>query len=1155
MNFEEVLNQTIEMLIRQRRVSYRAIKRQFGLDDAYLEDLKFEIIEVHKVAIDQDQMILVWTGKPEDSQELTRRTDLRRKPYSKNKNSQFVRYSAEAERRQLTVMFCDLVDSTKLAETLDPEDLREVFRAYQKVCAKAIASAEGYIAQYLGDGVLIYFGYPQAHEDDARRAVSSGLRILETINRLNPRLEEDWGVRLSLRLGIHTGLVIVGEMGVREAPDPMAVVGETPNISARLQSVAEPNTLFISSATYRLVGGFFECASQGWMTLKGISDPMLVYQVLRESKATSRFDVAEASGLTPFVNRIQETELLQRSWEEAKAGNFKVVLLHGEAGMGKSRLLWELKKHIVKEPDVWIAEVKGSPYYQNSAFYPIVEFLQKFLFQFDQHDDSLKKLSKIESFLIQYTLELEEYVPLLAALLSVPFESRYSPLSLSAEKQKQKTIEVLAGILFLIAERQPVLLVLEDLHWMDASTLDAISFLVAEASTQRLMMLLTFRPEFVPPWDAFPNILSLSLRHLSHKETQAIVKDTANGKILPRDVINQIVQKTDGVPLFVEELTKTVLESNLLQEQGTYYELTGASPILAIPTTLHDSLIARLDRLAGVKEIAQLGATLSRKFDYSLIEAVSPWDKTTLQNGLGQLVEAGLLYQQGTLPLASYEFKHALIQDAAYQSLLKGRRQQYHRRIAQVLEGISSASIPTRSELLAHHYSEAGLFEEAIAYWQIAGQRDLEQAANQEAIAHFTRGLELLKKLPESSERDQQELEMQLGLAPAYMAIKGWAAKEVEQASIRARYLSIKLGNSQSLFASLWGLWANYFIRGQMEEALKTANETLQKALSINDPLMYIAGHHAVGYTRFYRGEYRLSRDLAQEGLSKFDLENERILTQTFQLSSTVCLQIILASSWWMMGNMRLADQYIDEALTLAKRLNHLPTHAYVLAASCYHYQPAKNIRWVEEKSAKVIQICREENFLLWLAVGMMYHGWAIAAKGLLKEGLLEAKEGLALFRKTGTSIILPHFMTMLGEMFWLSGRVEEALSSLEEGIREAESRNEHHMEPELYRLKAEILLGKANTSSHVKKQISLIEEAEACLNRAMTLAQDQEAPMLELRAALTLSRHWIACCKQREAYQLLLRVYSQFSEVYPAPEFQESHILLEQLEISINMD
>jgi tetratricopeptide (TPR) repeat protein len=550
-----------------------------------------------------------------------------------------------------------------------------------------------------------------------------------------------------------------------------------------------------------------------------------------------------------------------------------------------------------------------------------------------------------------------------------------------------------------------------------------------------------------------------------------------------------------------------------------------------------------------------LGATLSRKFDYTLIEAVSPWDATTLQNGLGQLVEAGLLFQQGTLPLASYEFKHALIQDAAYQSLLKGRRQQYHRRIAKVLEGISSVDIPTRSELLAHHYSEAGLFEEAIAYWQIAGQRDLEQAANQEAIAHFTRGLELLKKLPESSERDHQELEMQLGLAPAYMAIKGWAAKEVEQASIRARHLSIQLGNSQSLYASLWGLWANYFIRGQMEEALKTANETLQKALSINDPLMYISGHHAVGYTRFYRGEYRLSRDLAQEGLSKFDLANERILTQAFQLSSTACLQIILAGSWWMMGNLRLASQHIDEALTLAETLNHLPTHAYVLAASCYHYQPARNIQWVEEKSAQVIQICREENFSLWLAVGMMYHGWAIAAKGLVEEGLLEAEEGLALFRKTGTSIILPHFMTMLGEMYWLSGRKEEALRSLDDGMREAVRRSEHHMEPELYRLKAEILLEKANASSPIEKQISLVGEAEVCLNCAMTLAQEQEASMLELRAALSLSRHWISCCKQREAYQLLLRVYSQFSEVQPAPEFEESRILLEQLEDVIEMD
>jgi class 3 adenylate cyclase/predicted ATPase len=1151
MNFEEVLNQTIQMLARQKRVSYRALKRQFGLDDAYLEDLKFEIIEVHRVAIDRDQMMLVWVGKPEDSQELTQRMDLPRRRSSKNKNSQFVRYFSEAERRQLTVMFCDLVDSTKLAEALDPEDLREVFRAYQKVCAKAIASAEGYIAQYLGDGVLIYFGYPQAHEDDARRAVSSGLRILETIKRLNPQLEKDWGVRLSVRLGIHTGLVIVGEMGVREAPDPMAVVGETPNIAARLQSVAEPNTLFISSATYRLVHGFFESTSRGWTTLKGITDPMLVYQVLRESKAKSRFDVAEASGLTPFVNRIQEKALLQNSWEEAKAGSLRVILLHGEAGMGKSRLVWELKKHIVNEPDVWISEIKGSPYYQNSAFYPIIEFLQKVLFQFSRHDNSSKKLSKIESFLIQYTLELEEYVPLFASLLSLPYNSKYSPLALSAEKQKQKTIEALAGVLFLIVERQPVLLVIEDLHWMDASTLDAVSFLICEASTQRLMIFLTFRPEFVPPWEVSSNIISLSLRHLSRKETQSIVEETAHGKALPKDVLNQIVQKTDGVPLFVEELTKTVLESDLLQEQGTYYELTGASPILAIPTTLHDSLIARLDRLAGVKEIAQLGATLSRKFDYTLIEAVSPWDVTTLQSGLGQLVEAGLLFQQGTLPLASYEFKHALIQDAAYQSLLKGRRQQYHRRIAQVLEGISSAAIPTRSELLAHHYSEAGLFEDAISYWQIAGQRDLEQAANQEAIAHFTRGLELLKKLPESPERDCKELEMQLGLAPASMAIKGWAASDVEQACIRARDLSEKLGDGQSLLVALWCLWTNYFLRGQMDKALETSAAVFQMSEQANQQMLRVIACHAVGYTHHFRGEFSQARTLADRGLALFDLEVERKIVQSFQFSSTVAIRMFMAGSLWMLGYPDRAPVQVDEALSLAEQLNHTPSKAYAFAAACFYYHYSLDFKWIQTTSEKLIKISQDESFLLWFPVAMIYHGWSLALQDKTEEGIAEIQEGLALFETTGSAVTFPQSMVMLAEAFSKAGQFENALNALEEGMQAAVNRNEHHMEPELYRLKAEILLQKMDVAQE-EAQLDMLEQVEACFLRAIDLAQGQSARMLEILATIGLCRFWQRQKKQVEAFRLLSEIYDWFTEGFGTPQLQEAKKLLAELQKDI---
>ena len=894
MTFEETLNQALRLLQRRGRLSYRALRRQFNLDDSYLADLTFELVEILKVAVDQDQVMLVWNGgSVADGMEDEPLSSAQPESWSEDSNGS-VSMTSDPERRQLTVMFCDLVESTRLAETLDPEDLRDVFLTYQKVCAKAIASAEGFIAQYLGDGVLIYFGYPQAHEDDARRAVSSGLKILEAIKRLNPQIQKDWGISLSIRIGIHTGLVIVGEMGVREAPSPMAIVGETPNIAARLQSIAQPNTLIVSAATHRLTAGFFEFSLLGRSVLKGISEKILTYQVLHESTARNRFEVSEKMGLTPLVNRRTEWEFLLHHWSEARAGRPHAVLLQGEAGIGKSRLVWEFKKHISQESDAWLTELTGSPDYRNSAYYPIIELLQKFTFQFTREDTPGDKLSKIESFLIQFTLNLEQDVPLFASLLSIPFESRYEPLNLSPERQKQKTIEALGNTLLFVSIQQPVLFIIEDLHWMDASTLEVITYILHHTHEHHLLTVLSFRPEFVSVWDTLPHVCTLDLKNLLMPEVRLIVEQTAHGQFLPQELISQIVQKTDGVPLFVEELTKTVIESRELQENKASYSVTGILPALSIPATLHDSLIARLDRLVAVKEIAQFCATVSREFDYELLKSISPWDALTLEAGLDQLVEAGLLYRTGLPPEMTYQFKHALIQDAAYQSLLKGRRQQYHQRIAEKLEVLYKKSAAYQPELLAQHYTEAGLFEKALCYWHKAGKRDLAQSANLEAIAHFSKGLEVLSKLPPSLERDQQELDLQLGLAPAFMAIKGWAAKEVELSSIRARNLSRALEDNQSLSASLWGLWTNYFLRGQMVPALETALSVFQLSQSVQESSLSSLGALAVGYTYHFRGEFSNAQNYAEQGLAHFNLETEKQIVQTFQISSTVVIQMFL---------------------------------------------------------------------------------------------------------------------------------------------------------------------------------------------------------------------------------------------------------------------
>src|SRR5215831_12620676 len=734
MGFYEILDQVVDLLRRRGRVTYRALKREFQVDDAFLEDLKAEIITAQRLAVDEQGAVLVWIGEAgtppaaqADAPSLQGepRDDERRYP--------------EAERRQLTVLFCDLVDSTVLTSQLDPEELREVVRAYQETCAKVIARFDGHIAQYLGDGLLVYFGYPLAHEDDAQRAVRAGLGIIEALGQLNIRLSQERGVHLAVRLGIHTGLVVVGDMGGGTRQEQLAL-GETPNLAARLQGIAAPDTLVISAATLQLLGGFFACQSSGTQSLKGIAQPLEVYQVLYESTARSRLDAAGSTGLTPLVGRDQEVRLLRERWAQVKDGLGQVVLLSGEAGIGKSRLVQMLKEHVAAEPQAWLTPCQCSPYHQNTALYPMIDLLERVALHFDRDESPQHKLSKLEGFLVQYGLPLAEAVPLFAALLSLPLTAEYAPLSVSPEQQKQKLLHAFLTILLRVAAQQPLLFVLEDLHWVDPSTLELLNLLVDQGPTARILALLTFRPDFSPPWTGRSHLTQVTLPRLPRRQAAEMTDRVAHGKVLPLEVVEQVVAKTDGVPLFVEELTKMVLESGLLQEREGRYELTGPLPPLAIPTTLHDSLMARLDRLATVKGLAQLGATLGREFSYELLQAVSPWDEATVQQGLSQLVEAEFLYQQGLPPQATYLFKHALIQDAAYQSLLRSTRQQYHQRVAQVLETRFPELCETQPELLAQHYTEAGVLAPAVPYWQRAGQRAIERSANVEAIGHLTKG-------------------------------------------------------------------------------------------------------------------------------------------------------------------------------------------------------------------------------------------------------------------------------------------------------------------------------------------------------------------------------------------------------------------------------
>ncbi len=777
MTFEEILAYVLAVLQREKRVSYRALKVRFQLDDDLLEAVKDELIYAKKLAVDEENRVLVWTG------EVTGTTDTASPPDTTSQRPPQIAppptapHPPEAERRQLTVMFCDLVESTKLASQLDPEDLRNIVREYQKVCSEVITRFEGHIAQLLGDGLLVYFGYPQAHEDDAQRAVRTGLGILGEMADLNTRLQREKGIQLALRLGIHTGVVVVGQMGGPGRQEQLAL-GETPNVASRIQGLAEPNTVVISDATSRLVQGYFACQDLGAQTLRGVSGPVALYQVLSESGAQSRLDIVSARGLTPLVGRESEVTLLRERWEQVKAGHGHVVLLSGEGGIGKSRLVQMLKEHVAHEPHTrW--ECRSSEYSQNTALFPLTDLFQRVL-QWQPEETPDEKLGKLEWTLSQYRLPLEETVPLFAPFLSLPLsENRYPPLNLSPQRQRQKTLETLVALLQELAEHQPLLFIVEDLHWTDPTTLELLNLAIDQTPTASMFVLLTCRPSFQPSWHHRSYLTEITVNRLPHTQIEQIMTCMTDGKTFPAAVLQQIIAKTDGVPLFVEEITKSLLESGQLHIVDDHYELTGSLSTFAIPATLQDSLMARLDRLMTGKVIAQLGATIGRQFSYELLQKVSKLDGPTLQRELGRLVEAELVYQRGLPPQATYTFKHALIQDAAYASLLKSTRQQYHHRIAQVLESQFPETTEAQPELLAHHYTEAGLTEQAVHYWHHAGQKASERSAHVEAIAHLRQGLALLSTLPETPDRVQREVNMYIALGASLIATKGWAAPEV----------------------------------------------------------------------------------------------------------------------------------------------------------------------------------------------------------------------------------------------------------------------------------------------------------------------------------------------------------------------------------------
>jgi class 3 adenylate cyclase/tetratricopeptide (TPR) repeat protein len=1039
----------------------------------------------------------------------------------------------DAERRQLTVMFCDLVGSTALSERLDPEELRELMQAYRKAGGEVVARYEGHVAQYLGDGLMVYFGWPSAHEDDAERCVRAGLEIVQAVKGVSAAHP------LAVRIGVATGTVVVGEASRAANAEAKLAVGDTPNLAARLQGLAGPDEVVIAPATRRLLGDAFDLTDLGTRPLKGIAEPVRVWRVEALHRTDGRFESAHAGvALTPLVGREEELALLMRAWRQAREGEGRVVLISGEPGIGKSRLIQVLREQIAGERYTGL-RYQCSPYHLNSALYPITEELE-FAAGFAREDTPEQKLDKIEAVLVGSAEQRAESTQLLAALLSLPAE-RYPGLKVSPQKWKEKTLEALASQVEALSRRRPVLMVFEDTHWIDPTSQEALDVLVPRLHALSVLLVITYRPEYMPRWAQQAHVTILGLSRLGRRQGVDLVAKVTRGRALPPEVLEQILAHTDGVPLFVEELTKSVLESGLLHEAGDQYTLRSPLPALAIPTSLRDSLLARLDRLAPVKHILQIGACVGREFSYELLARISALPDEQLEAGLRTLTEAGLVYRRGMPPDASYTFKHALVQDAAYDSLLKSKRQQLHAQLAQVLEVYFTDRVANEPELLAHHYTQAGNLATAIPRWREAGGLAVERVALQEAVAHFQRGLALIEQLPPSSERDGLELTIREPLNAAWTGLRGWAAPEVSLNAAALLELAKRRGKSHALGVGLWAIWVNTITQGRVADSLKWAQGLLDEGDQAGDIDLRIFGHGAAMISHFYLGQLLEAQEHGNRVLALYDpLQAGRWMLVTGHDLRT--LVGVWSSQWtWMLGYPDRAVQLSEETDAHAHRLGHTFNLGFALTLGGYAFDYRCEHTRLFERIGEADRLEREHSvpFMNQVMVPQV-EGLARLRSGQLPEAVSSLRRGLENWNRRGGHSRVPYLKSALAEAQALQGDLDAAREMIDECLEQIERpgwQERSHL-AEVLRLKGWMLMRQGRG-----------EEAETALRAATDWARRQQAKSWELRASTTLAELLVERGQRDAARWLLAPIYNWFTEGFDTHDLTAARKLLEALQ------
>ena len=1013
------------------------------------------------------------------------------------------------ERRHLTVLFCDLVGSTEIASHLDPEDWREIVAGYHRAATQAIERFGGHVAQYLGDGVMAYFGYPEAHENDAERGARAGLAVLEAVSKLN---EQPACPQLSARIGIDSGAVVIGGGASKDAD----VFGDAPNIASRVQAAAAPDSVFITAAVHQLVSGLFVVEDCGAQRLKGIGHPIRLYRVIQASVVRRRTHGAITRGLTPFVGREDEMRLALSRWERVREGEGQLVLVVGEPGIGKSRLVEEFRARIKDDPHLWI-ECAGEPFFENTPFHAVTQILDQGLgWRGDESKE--ERLSRLERSLELAGMKLGEAVPLIAEMLSLPIPEKYPPLMFAPDQRRRRLLANLALWVLNIARLQPVVIAMEDLHWVDPSTLELTQMLVEQGATAPLMLLYTARPEFRAPWPMRAHHAQITLNRLNDRHTREMVAGVAARAALAKEVIDAVVKRIDGVPLFAEELTRLILERD------------GRSAASEIPATLHDSLAARLDRLGPAKEVAQIAAVLGREFSYELLQAVSPMSEGELQSALEKVADAELIYARGIPPEATYQFKHALIQDAAYEALLKSRRRELHRRVAQTITQKFATIAEAQPEVLARHWTYAGDAESAIAAWKKAGETADARGAFKEAEEGYRQGLAVLNALPESPERDARELELASALVKVLTITKGYTAPESVEATAHARALAEKSGNLAQVVLRRFGTFNTVFVSADYPSAAALADQILDLARGEGSHTSLAFAHAAQVDVRFFRGDFVG----VEEHLARFSGFLEAADFRQFPGEGATAMGFAGIGAW-ILGHVDKARERIAQAIAFASDSHNPYDLAFARFFESYLYRFLREPQRAEAAAEQALAISEEHGFSLLRDMSLCVTGWARAQLGSAGEGVSLIRQGLAGMAEAEVRVAITDFLTSLAEAQILDGATGDALRTIDDALQA--NPDELFYRPETLRIRGELRLKRGDT-----------ELAGADFRDAIALARSMGAKAWELHATTSLARLLATQGRRDEARTMLADIYNWFTEGFDTADLKDAKALLDEL-------